>query len=136
MRANKGKDTKPELAARSLLHRMGYRYRLHRRNLPGSPDIVFPGRRKAVFVHGCFWHWHDDPACRTSHVPRARGDFWLQKLARNRERDERKVQALMDLGWDVLVVWECQLKDAAWLQDQVVGFLGVSSGCHRLGHLG
>lgn len=134
MRANKGKDTKPEMQVRSLLHGMGYRYRLHRRDLPGTPDIVFPCRKKAIFVHGCFWHWHDEPRCRASHLPKARGDFWLQKLSRNRERDQRHKEALLERGWGVLVLWECQLKDAAWLHARVEAFLGVRSGRYVSGH--
>ena len=83
----RGKDTKPELLVRRLVHGMGYRYRLHRRDLPGTPDLVFPGRRKVIFVHGCFWHRHPDPACKLARLPKSRTDFWLPKLEGNRARD-------------------------------------------------
>lgn len=104
----RAKDTKPELKVRRLLHRLGYRFRLHRRELPGTPDLVFPGRRKAIFVHGCFWHRHE--GCRLARLPKSREDFWLNKLEGNRLRDERDQAALRDLGWGVYVVWECQLQ--------------------------
>lgn len=102
----RGKDTKPEMLVRRLVHSMGFRYRLHVDNLPGKPDMVFPRRGKVVFIHGCFWHQH--PGC--GRRPKSRLDFWGEKLARNRERDLRNQQALRRLGWKVLIVWECQLK--------------------------
>lgn len=105
-----GKDTKPELALRKALHARGYRYRLHHRKLPGRPDIVMPGRRIAIFVHGCFWHRH--PECRYATTPATRPDFWAQKFERNVERDAENIAALQDLGWRVAVVWECGLKPA------------------------
>ena len=118
MRANKGKDTKPEFAVRRLLHAMGYRFRLHRRDLPGSPDVVLPKRRKAIMVHGCFWHGHE--GCRSGHVPATRLEYWGPKLAANRARDARKIAALREAGWSVAVVWECgtaQREDlAGWLR--------------------
>lgn len=103
----RGKNTKPEIAVRSMLHRMGYRFRLHRRDLPGSPDIVLPGRATALFVHGCFWHGH---ACKWTKMPKSREDYWLQKIEANRRRDRRACRQLRALGWCVLVVWECELK--------------------------
>ncbi len=103
----KGRDTKPEIAVRSLLHRMGYRFRLQRKDLPGKPDIVLPKYKTAIFVHGCFWHAH---GCKDSGIPKANTEFWQKKLADNVQRDARKQQELQDSGWHVLVIWECQLK--------------------------
>lgn len=103
----RGKDTKPELAVRSLLHRLGYRFRLHRKDLPGTPDIVLPGRGIAVFVHGCFWHGH---ACKRDKMPKSKTTYWAEKIEANRRRDARKRRALRSLGWSVVVVWECELK--------------------------
>ena len=108
-----GKDTAPELRVRRLLHAMGYRFRLHRRDLPGRPDIVLTARRKIVEVRGCFWHRHPDPACRNAVLPKVRADWWAAKLARNVERDQRNLTALCDAGWSVLVLWECEVRDPA-----------------------
>ena len=105
----RGKNTKPELVVRRLAHAMGYRFRLHRRDLPGSPDLVFPGRRKVVFVHGCFWHRHE--GCRKTTTPKTRAEFWAKKFARNVERDAENHAALKEKGWDHLVVWECETTD-------------------------
>lgn len=126
MRAVKGKDTKPEQAVRSLLHSLGYRFRLHRRDLPGSPDIVFPGRKAAIFVHGCFWHGHT--CSRGSRMPKANADYWVGKLARNQARDATTRAALEALGWRVLTVWECEIRDAAMLADRLREFLDVGRG--------
>ena len=109
-------DTKPEFAVRRAAHRLGYRFRLHRRDLPGTPDLVFPRLRKVILVHGCFWHQH--VGCRLARQPKSRPDYWLPKLERNRKRDAETQAALRELGWDVLVVWECQVRadeDAAAL---------------------
>ena len=95
----RAKDTKPEWRVRRLVHGMGYRYRLHRRSLPGTPDLVFPARRKVIFVHGCFWHWHPDPACRLAGLPRSRLEFWAPKLERNQRRDVVNLAELSALGW-------------------------------------
>lgn len=103
----KGANTKPEIAVRSLLYRMGYRFRLHRRDLPGTPDIVLPGRTAVVFVHGCFWHGH---ACKRAKMPKTREDYWAQKIDANRRRDARKRRQIKALGWKVVVVWECETK--------------------------
>lgn len=103
----KGRDTKPEIAIRSLLHRMGYRFRLQRKDLPGKPDIVLPKYKTAIFVHGCFWHAH---GCKDSGIPKTNTEFWQKKLADNVQRDARKQQELQDSEWNVLVIWECQLK--------------------------
>lgn len=122
MRANTGKHTKPEIAVRKLLHWMGYRFRLHRRSLPGTPDIVLPGRLKAIQVHGCFWHQHD--GCRHGRVPATRNDYWRPKLARNKERDAQARAALEGMGWEALTVWECELADLESLATKLRGFLG------------
>ena len=120
MSAIRGKDTKPEIIVRSLVHRMGYRFRLHRKDLPGKPDLVFPGRKKIIFVHGCFWHQH--PRCRFATRPKTRPDFWANKLDGNRERDKRVRRELRRLGWKVLVVWECQTRDLKKLECQLRDF--------------
>jgi len=120
MRAVKGKNTRPEQAVRSLLHALGYRFRLHRKDLPGSPDIVLPGRKAVIFVHGCFWHGH---ACkRGSRAPKTNADYWTKKLAGNVARDARTRVELEALGWRVLVVWECEIK-AESLADKLRMFL-------------
>ncbi|OWQ97695.1 very short patch repair endonuclease [Sphingopyxis bauzanensis] len=119
----RGKDTKPELLVRSLIHRMGFRFRLHRRDLPGSPDLAFPSRRKVIFVHGCYWHRHPDPYCKLARLPKSRLDFWLPKLEGNRQRDLRNIDALDRLGWGVLVIWECELKNVASLELKIRTFL-------------
>ena len=111
MRAVKGKDTKPEMIVRWLVHGMGYRYRLHRKDLPGKPDLAFGPRKKAVFVHGCFWHQHAEAGCRRARMPFTRSQYWRAKLERNKDRDVCNITSLKQLGWDVLVVWECSLRD-------------------------
>ncbi|MGV2981941.1 very short patch repair endonuclease [Camelimonas sp. ID_303_24] len=108
MRAVRSTDTRPEMTVRRLLHAMGYRYRLHRRDLPGAPDIVFPGRRKLIFVHGCFWHGHD--CARGARMPASNADYWRGKIGGNVTRDATHLAALRQAGWRVLIVWECQLK--------------------------
>jgi DNA mismatch endonuclease, patch repair protein len=102
----RGRDTQPERAVRSALHRAGYRFRLHRKDLPGRPDIVLPKHRTVVFVHGCFWHRH--PGCRFAYTPKSRADFWAAKFLANVERDQRNRRDLRRLGWRVITVWECQ----------------------------
>lgn len=125
MSAVRGKHTKPELLVRSLLHRMGYRYRLHGRDLPGRPDIVFPTRRKAIEVRGCFWHRHPDPACRNAVMPATRREWWQAKLDANVARDARNLAALEDAGWAVLVLWECEVRrDQGDLSRRLRAFLG------------
>lgn len=121
MRAIRSKDMKPELAVRSLIHGMGYRYRLHRHDLPGRPDMVFPSRRKTIFVHGCFWHSHD---CRKAHEPKTNLDYWRPKLKRNKLRDARNLAALKAAGWQCLVIWECETSNASFVTAQVKAFLG------------
>lgn len=120
----RGRDTKPEMLVRRLTHGMGYRFRLHRRGLPGSPDLVFPSSMKVIFVHGCFWHQHLDPGCKLARLPKSKLDFWGPKLETNRERDERNLVLLAELGWDVLVIWECQTKNREELQARIGEFLG------------
>lgn len=117
----KSKNTKPELTVRRLLHGLGYRYRLHRKDLPGKPDLTFPSRRKAVFVHGCFWHGHAD--CKKARPPSSNRDFWLTKLRRNRERDERNLALLQESGWGTMVVWECELTDMDAVSQNLIAFL-------------
>lgn len=121
MRRIRSADTKPELVVRSLIHQLGYRFRLHRKDLPGKPDIVFPGRKKVIFVHGCFWHQH--PGCREGRVPSSRIGYWRPKLKRNRTRDAENQARLRDQGWDVLVVWECGLQDRKSLSKTLRRFL-------------
>ena len=106
MSAIRCKDTRPELAVRSALHRLGYRFRIHARNMPGRPDIVLPKYRTVVFVHGCFWHRH--PGCHFAYSPSSRQEFWQQKFTKNQERDRQVQQRLREEGWSVLVVWECE----------------------------
>ncbi|MGX6647271.1 very short patch repair endonuclease [Maricaulaceae bacterium MS644] len=117
----KGKNTKPELKVRRLAHGLGYRYRLHRTDLPGTPDLVFAGRCKVIFVHGCFWHGHS--CARGSRKPKTRADYWAAKIARNRERDARVQAELKEQGWQSLTLWECQLKDAEALAARMNAFL-------------
>ncbi|MFP4896827.1 very short patch repair endonuclease [Paraburkholderia sp. EG304] len=117
----KGKNTKPELIVRSLVHRMGYRYRLHPKELPGRPDLVFASRRKVIFVHGCFWHRHE--GCHLARLPKSRLDFWQPKLEANAERDKAVELRLTELGWKVLTIWECEVKEGAALASRVRAFL-------------
>jgi DNA mismatch endonuclease (patch repair protein) len=124
MAAIRGKDTRPELLVRRLVHRLGYRYRLHVAGLPGRPDLVFAGRRAVILVHGCYWHRHPDPACPLARLPKSRLEFWLPKLEGNRARDLRTLEALARLGWRVLTIWECELANPRAIADKVVGFLG------------
>ena len=105
----KGRDTAPELAVRRIAHGLGLRFRLHRKDLPGRPDLIFPKHRLAVFVHGCFWHRH--AGCRYAYTPKSRTAFWTEKFARNVARDRRNEEALRNLGWQVLVIWECEMRD-------------------------
>ena len=118
----RGKNTLPEMRVRRAAHALGYGFRLHRRDLPGSPDIVFPGRRKVVFVHGCFWHRH--PGCKKTTTPTTRRRHWTAKFDRNIERDREVERRLREGGWDVLVIWECETNDAAALSALLKRFLG------------
>ena len=121
MSAIRSKNTKPEMIVRSVTHCMGYRFRLHRKDLPGKPDLVFPRRRKAIFVHGCFWHQH--PNCRFATRPATRAEFWAEKLDGNVARDEKHITALQELGWKVGVVWECEIRDLQRLELELRAFL-------------
>ncbi len=121
MRRIRSRDTSPEWKVRRLVHSMGFRYRLHVRDLPGRPDLVFPRLRKIIFVHGCFWHPHG--RCRFSHVPRSNLDYWIPKLERNRERDKRNIAALRRLGWRVLVIRECETERTDKLCSKLQKFL-------------
>lgn len=125
MASIRGKDTRPEKFVRSLLHRLGYRFRLHRRDLPGKPDLVFPLQRKVIFVHGCFWHMHD---CRWGKVvPSTNAEFWQAKRKSNCERDGKALEALSAAEWKTLVVWECDVRDEKALRDRLQAFLGRRS---------
>lgn len=123
----RSKDMKPEVIVRSAAHRLGYRFRLHRRDLPGKPDLTFSRHRKVIFVHGCFWHWHDDPKCKIARLPQSNRDYWIPKLERTRARDQEHIRQLHDLGWKVLVLWECQLDEEAELRARLRAFLGPYS---------
>lgn len=118
----RAKDTKPELVVRRLVHRLGYRFRLHRRDLPGTPDLVFSGRSKVVFVHGCFWHGHD---CRPARVSDLKASYWSNKLRQNVERDQRAQAAMLELGWSSLVIWECELRNLDFIAAKLREFLGA-----------
>jgi DNA mismatch endonuclease, patch repair protein len=124
MSAVRGRNTKPELMVRRLAHRLGYRFRLHRKGLPGRPDMVFSGRRKVVFVHGCFWHRHPDPTCALARLPKSRLEFWVPKLESNRARDQMTEARLAAMGWGVLTLWECQLRDPDAVAARLLDFLG------------
>lgn len=120
MRRVKQRNTKPEMLVRSLLHRLGYRFSLHRKDLPGTPDIVFPKRRLVLFVHGCFWHRHD---CRRGRLPKTHLEYWEPKLAANKARDQRKELELTEHGWRVATVWECELDDMQTLSERLIALL-------------
>ena len=124
MRRVKGSGTTPERTLRRLLTRLGARYRLNRKDLPGSPDLVLPGRRLAIFAHGCFWHGHD--CQRGARVPKTNRDYWLDKVARNRARDAAVGAALVEAGWRVEVVWECEMKNEAALRARLAALLDTS----------
>lgn len=119
----RGKDTGPEIQVRKLIYKMGYRYRLQGRDLPGNPDLVFRGRKKVIFIHGCFWHGHDCRAGRKR--PKSNVDYWLPKLERTGGRDAYNQKELRNRGWDFLILWECQLKDKARLAETIIKFLGA-----------
>lgn len=121
----KNRDTKPEMRVRAIVHGMGYRYRLHRKDLPGRPDLVFPARKKVIFVHGCFFHMHD---CRYGQVvPKTNAEFWAEKRRSNAERDKRNIDELEARGWLVLTVWECETRKPEDLPEKIIGFLSPSS---------
>jgi len=120
----KSKDTTPELCVRSLLHRLGYRFRLHRNDLPGKPDIVLPKHKKIILVQGCFWHGHD---CKLASKPKSNQDYWGNKIRKNRERDEKNLQLLKAAGWSVLLLWECDIRKFEGLETRLKKFLSSGS---------
>jgi DNA mismatch endonuclease, patch repair protein len=124
MRAVKAKNTRPELLVRQVAHALGYRFRLHRRDLPGKPDLIFPRLRKAIFVHGCFWHRH--PNCPRATLPKTNKEFWQHKLESNARRDAEQICALRQSGWDTMIIWQCETKDRAALTTRIWGFLKSS----------
>lgn len=128
MRAIRSKDMRPELEVRSHVHKLGYRFRLHRKDLPGKPDLVFPSRRKVIFVHGCFWHAHD---CKIAHAPKSNLQYWGPKLERNRARDEKNINALRAGGWKTMVIWECEISSERTLKKRIKAFLGASAASWR-----
>ena len=119
----RSKGMKPEMTVRSQLHSLGYRYRLHRRDLPGNPDLVFPARRKVIFVHGCFWHQHADPACRIARRPKSNREYWIAKLDRNVARDAENHARLRKSGWKVHVIWECEVRAGLRFLDKAREYL-------------
>lgn len=119
----RNRDTKPELMVRRMVHGLGYRYRLHQTDLPGKPDLVFRSRRKVILVHGCFWHRHPDPDCKLARLPKSRLDFWLPKLEANRKRDLANQDRLASIGWQALIIWECELRDTEQLKSRIIEFL-------------
>jgi DNA mismatch endonuclease (patch repair protein) len=120
MRRIRSEGMLPELAVRSMVHRMGYRFRLHRKDLPGKPDLVFVSRRKVIFVHGCFWHAH---ACKTAHTPKSNADYWGPKLQRNKTRDRKNIETLETAGRRSLVIWECETRTPDKVKKRVSAFL-------------
>ena len=130
----KNKNTKPEVLVRRLAHRLGYRFRLHQAGLPGRPDMVFSRRRKIVFVHGCFWHRHPDPACPLARLPKSRLGFWMPKLEANRTRDLAVEARLVAMGWNVLTLWECQLRDQNAVETRLHDFLEPPSNMVEIVH--
>jgi DNA mismatch endonuclease (patch repair protein) len=130
MRRIRSKDTSPEIAVRHLVYSLGFRYRLHRKDIPGKPDLVFLSRRKAIFIHGCFWHQH--PGCKEAHLPKSNTKYWTPKLERNVQRDKQVMDELAAMGWGVLVVWECELADRDKLTVKLQKFIsdGPAKKCH------
>ena len=120
----RSKGMKPEMKVRSMVHALGYRFRLHRRSLPGVPDLVLPRHRAVIFVNGCFWHWHADPACTIAGLPKSNLEYWGTKLARTRDRDQEHLAALQADGWRVLTIWECELRKPSEVLDSIHEFLG------------
>ena len=124
MRRIRKRDTTPERQVRRMVHALGFRFRLHRGDLPGTPDLVLPRLRKAILVHGCFWHQHE--GCRLARLPKSRPEYWLPKLRRNQERDIAALAELQAMGWQILVVWECETEEVAGLRQRLADFLEAS----------
>lgn len=122
MRRIRSQDTAPEMAVRSLAFALGYRYRVHCKDIPGKPDLVFYGRHKAIFIHGCFWHQH--PGCKEGRLPKSNLDYWAAKMKRNAERDRAVLKQLKSLGWETLVIWECEIKKPDTVRHVLMDFLG------------
>jgi DNA mismatch endonuclease (patch repair protein) len=118
----RGINTQPEKVVRKLLHGLGYRYRLHYRKLPGKPDVAFPSRRKVIFVHGCFWHSHED--CVFARIPKTNPGYWKAKFRKNRKRDAATLAKITELNWSALVIWECEIDDLKALRKRLIRFLG------------
>jgi DNA mismatch endonuclease, patch repair protein len=119
----RGKSMVPEMIVRRMVHGMGYRYALHRKDLPGKPDLVFPSRKKIIFVHGCFWHQHR--GCKDGHVPKSNLEYWIPKLRRNIQRDQTAIETLTNAGWDILVLWECEMSNHDLLSNKLNQFFKV-----------
>jgi DNA mismatch endonuclease (patch repair protein) len=126
----RGRETSPEIKVRSLTHRLGYRFRLHRKNLPGRPDLVFPFRKKVIFVHGCFWHGHDCP--RGKRTPKTNTGYWIEKIRKNIERDAKSQSELQSLGWSVLIIWECEIKNLDKIACKINEYLSDRCGINRV----
>lgn len=124
MQRIRSQNTGPELKIRRYLYNMGYRYRIHVNGLPGKPDIVFPTRKKVIFIHGCFWHQHEDRNCRFAHIPQTRQEYWLHKLGKTRQRDIDNLEKLRTMGWTSLILWECQLEDIVFVAEEINRFVG------------
>lgn len=116
-----GKNTEPEIAVRSLLHSLGYRFRIHRKDLPGNPDIVLPKYKKIIFIHGCFWHGHRD--CKRSKLPNSNREFWEQKIRSNVQRDNKIISSLTENGWDVMILWTCQIRNSENVAHKLIEFI-------------
>jgi DNA mismatch endonuclease (patch repair protein) len=123
MRKIKDKNTSPEIAVRRLIRSLGFGYRLYDKYLPGKPDLVFKGRKKVIFIHGCFWHQHS--GCNVSHIPKSNHTYWIPKLQKTKERDKKHRQELESLGWAVLLIWECELREMETLKERILYFLNA-----------
>lgn len=122
----RSKDTKPEMLVRRAAHRLGYRYRLHQKNLPGKPDLVFPGRKAVIFVHGCFWHQHEAERCLDGRRPKSNTGYWSEKLDRNVARDALARERLTSEGWRSMIIWECETRDPFELDRKIIEFLDLA----------
>lgn len=123
MRRIRSKDTTPELLVRRLVHKLGYRFRLHRKDLPGKPDLTFPSKKKVIFVHGCFWHSHESPDCKIAHTPCSNKSYWIPKLEKTVARDKKNQTLLQKKGWKFLIIWECETKNFESICKKITGFL-------------